>query len=158
MKHHILKTPNFMGGFTDLFLLGITRGALGVSDFTAGATTQAWNMDAIAIGDAIVFPCTHIDVVQAIAGAGPVTAATLSVGHTGATTAFNNVTDIFATTPTTTKDPIAATVPITRATASGYLTCDIVLTGGNASGITAGDIWIFVALSRYADRVTLRQV
>jgi hypothetical protein len=155
MRHQLAKRPPFVGGFTDLFILGMTAAAGGASDFTAAATTQAYNLDAFNIGDMVVFPCVHVDVITALAG-GSVSAATLSVGHTGAGTAFITTCNVFATTPATAHDAVAATVSLTRATSSGYLTADLATTGGNVSTLTAGEVWIWAAISRKLDRVTMR--
>lgn len=153
MKHSLTKNPSFCGGFTDLFMLGVGLAAAGASDFTAAATAQTSTLDALAIGDRV--SDVHVDVITALVGPS-LSAATLSVGHTGATTAFITTCNCFATTPTTAHDPVAATVPLTRATASGNLLGTWAATGANFDAVTAGEVWIWAVISRKADRVTLR--
>lgn len=95
MKHYSLKKPGMMGSFTDLFILGIGRAASFASDFTAAATQQTYNLTQLKKGD-IVLPAHALVAVRTNVSGGSISAATGSVGITGALTRFIKTVNLLA--------------------------------------------------------------
>jgi|GEM_PF-1302738 len=167
MRHFKLRnTQQFDGGFTDLFVLGtdtVPTNTNGVwsrtSDFTASATTQALTLLALNPGD-VVLSDAIILVKNKITGTN-ITAATLSLGLTGTLTSIISNSDVFTNIATgggVFSSPGGSgdnyqTTPIQSAK---NLVANLILTGGNASAITAGEIWIYVKIGRVQDLLTNR--
>jgi hypothetical protein len=154
MKHYILKEPQRIGGFTDLFIISTTANA-GGSDFTAAATGQTFTLDGLAIGDCVEYPLVRLDVKTPVSG-GAISAATLALGVTSATTQFLGASDVFTGTVAHFTPANSVTSYPTVSSAKDLL-ATLALTGANATAVTAGEIWIWVAVSRKADRLTDRQ-
>lgn len=156
MIHYKLRNVGqFDGGFTDLFIIGVNKvpPAVGstvfTSDFTAAATTQDIQLTAIAARD-VVLPNVLVDVIVPVTG-GTLSAVTISIGRNSAPTEFINAASVF-TSLTHADDGGVAGV----ATASDPLEARIGTVGDNVADATAGEIWIWATISRFADRYTLR--
>lgn len=175
MKHYNLRNgAQFNGAWTDLFILGTTRGAAGVSDFTAAALTQSFNLLPLTKGDVLMYPLAQAllkrSFTDAVGGGTPVTLANakLDVGTTsGATGLLTGVAaelsqtlspvpefNMYPLTP-----PLASAQPIrVTATSGQFITAAVTSTAGNLSTITFGEVWIYVCFMRGADWMRDRDV
>lgn len=134
-----------MGGFTDLFVVDVT------TDLDDADTAETLNLLALNIGD-IVFPQVALDVKTNVDGPS-LTAATGSVGVTGAVTQLTAASNLLAA-GNEHFVPGAAVGAYATVAADIYLVLDFALTGCNAADLTAGEIWVWANISRKADRLT----
>lgn len=152
MKHYILNKESQFGGagFTDLFILGATRAASQASDFTDADTSQQFTLITPAAGDIVTYPLAQAYTKIAFAGTG-LTAVAVDVGFTGSLEYFIKDGSMYAGN--------AAVAPVITSDTGGpksfdgstALTAVVATTGANLSAITAGEIWIYLALCRRTD-------
>lgn len=150
MIHHRIKCPEQNGGFTDLFIVGTTRGASGASDFTEAVddTDQAITLTALAQGD--VVHEVILDRVTAFAG---LTACNASVGVNGALTEFIGSSSLLAAGELTFKgDDQAYSTP--TGGKNLVINMDPAANTQALADLTAGEAYVWVRLTRRADRVT----
>lgn len=128
-----------MSGYTDIFVLK-------VADFKVLTNGTQIILCPLAVGDIIreVF----IDVRTAIVG--PTGTPTISVGNTATATQFTNTVSL-VTAPSTTLNNSGAPAAVAAAT---NLIVDFEAGGGNGAAATAGEVWIFANIKRWADRNT----
>lgn len=156
MRHCLLRNEQqFNGGFTDLFVVGMTHRA-GATDFieTTNDLDQVITLTDLALGD-IVWPDSCLLVKTAVAG---LTAANASLGVTGAVTQFIANSSLLSGgnkyfVPAGTLAPYA-TIASSK---SLILNIDPAANTEHVSSVTAGELWIYAKISRFADMVTLRQ-
>lgn len=173
MHHKNLRNfQTFQGGFTDLYILG-TKRANGAapsytptSDFTAAATTQTFILQALAVGDVVVYPRAQCWVKQKFTDhATEDTAATTlanlkaDIGYTGATTAFIAGTnaDLQQAVNSPTTGQAAGGGGYAHKTGTVNLLATLTSTAGNLSTITYGELYIYLALARVGEWVRDRQ-
>lgn len=117
-------------------------------DFTVAATSDTEAFESWPSGP-VWFLERWVDLDEAFAGAGPVSAATLSLGDAGAATELINAVDVFAT--------LGAKTTI-GARAYGYMESGhtpivtLTLTGGNCSGLTAGEATVYARIAYIEER------
>ncbi len=146
------KDP-FAGLFSDLFILGTTRGAAGVSDFTDADTQQDFTLLTPQAGDAVTYPLAQAYTKVGFAGTA-LTAVTLDVGFDAGST--------FLLDGAMFTENACAVAPLVSGAGgpkffngTELLTARIDTTGANLSAITSGEIWIYVNLCRRADYLNL---
>lgn len=153
MQHYILKnSAQFGGAYTDLFILGKTRAAAGASDFTAAATTQSYNLALLAVGDHVPMPLAVVMVKTAVAG---LTTPKMDVGTTDDADQFV----VGVNSDLATVNFVRASLAVSSAAggaysciaSSKYVTALITSGSENISTVTAGEVWIYAAISRVAD-------
>lgn len=168
MQHKpLLNHSQANGGFTDLYLLG-TKRVTGAapnytksSDLTAVALTQIITLQALAVGDCIVFPLAQAWVKQKFTDAvledgAPVALSGLlvNIGVTGQATKF--IAGVAGDAQQVINSPITA--PVAASTAHACLAAtNLIATftsaAGNLSTITWGDLYLYVAISRVGEYV-----
>jgi len=160
MKHYNRNRVAQWGGgaFTDLYILGTTRGAAGVSDFTAGALTQDFTLETPAAGDILTYPTLAAWCKIGFVGTA-VTNASLSAGISAGGVEFATSQTVLAV------NNGVATKSIDELTVAGAvkvfggatpLSVRITTVGGNLSVLTAGEVWIYLCILRVNDFITLR--
>ncbi len=143
MKQYTLnQMEKAQSGFTDLYILTI-------ADMTSLANSTDITLSKLVAGD-IVFPSKMLVEVRT-AVVGPTGTPTGSVGITGAVTQFTAATSVIATGYVA---PTGAAAYIV--TGSTNLLYDFQAGGGNGAAATAGEIWVWASISRYADRSVLK--
>ena len=165
MKHYVLNKEGQWGGapFTDLFIVGVKRGAGGSSDFTADDTTQTLTLTGLDIGDVVAYPA-QAWVKQkftdaAAEGGAPATLADLKadVGVTAALTQFIAGTDgDLINDPDYPIAPAAGGGPYPIQAASKEVLLTLTSSAGDMSTITFGELWIYLSLLRVAQFSTSR--
>jgi hypothetical protein len=156
MKHYVLNRESQWGGFpaTDLFILGATRAAAAASDFTDADTSQTFTLMTPAAGDIVTYPLAQAYTKIGFAGT-DLTAITLDVGFAGGEE-FIKDGSMF------TVNAGAGSVLCSQAggpkvfDGATTLSAVVVTTGANLSAITAGELWIFVCLTRITDQLLNR--
>src|ERR1044071_6909828 len=159
MKHYILNKESQWGGapFTDLFILGVKRGAAGASDFTTAGLSQTFTLTALGIGDVVAYPLAQAWIKKkftdaAAEGGPPTTLANLKadVGVTGATTQFIAGTngDLIQAPDYPITAPVAAGAPYATQAGSKNVLCTLTSSAGNISTITFGELWIYLSILR----------
>lgn len=148
MKSYVLNKAFQFGGFmaTRLHIIGYTRGAAGVSDFTDADTSQTFTLETPAAGDFLTYPGAVAFTKIAFAGTS-LTAVTLDVGFSGGEE-FLKDGAMFAAN--------ASILPLSTFAPKSFdgsttLTAKIDTTGANLSAITAGEIWIYTGIARRTD-------
>jgi hypothetical protein len=155
------KDP-FAGLFSDLFIVGTTRGAAGVSDFTAAATTQTITLLALNIGDILPYPLAQGLVAKRFTdGAEDAAATTLAnlkadVGVTSATTQLIAGTngDLQQDRGYPITSPTSGLAPYSTIATGKSLLLTLTSTAGNLNTITFGELWIYTNVMRVADYLT----
>jgi hypothetical protein len=156
MKHYVLNRAGQWGGasFTDLFVLGVGRAAAGASDFTDADTAQTITLMTPVAGDIITYPLVQAYTKIGFAG-GALSAIALDVGYSGGSEFLLNGAMYAAS--------AAAASPLVSGSGgpkvfdgATTLTAQLDTTGANLADITAGEIWIYVALCRVTDFLTNR--
>jgi hypothetical protein len=163
MKSYTLKDSQrgALNGFTDLFILGATRGTSGASDFTAAATSQSFNLKAMAVGDQVVYPLAAVFTKIAFTGTA-ISNVKCDVGSTDDADQFVVGTAGDLSTINFSRAALvvssAAGGPYSPNNATKYVTALVTNGGaGNVTAITAGEVWIYVAIARVKDFLTDRQ-
>lgn len=139
-----------LGPWTDLFILGVGRGAAGASDFTDADTQQDFTLLTPNAGDQLIYPlCCAFTKIGFAGGALSAVALDVGVAAGGAEAMLNGAmflqnASAVAITTGGTGGPVAFS-------GSNTLSARIDTTGANLSAITAGEIWIYVALARIND-------
>ena len=147
-RYNALADRKNFGPFTDMFILGATRGANGASDFTNAGLTQDFTLLTPAAGDQMILPLAAAFTLVTFAGTG-LTAVTIDVGRGAGGTegiAAGNVLTAGASIPAGAGAPIAF---------SGAQTLNVRVTavGANLNTLTAGEIRILIALLTVKDYV-----
>lgn len=147
------KDPLF-GMFTDLFIIGTTRGAAGVSDFTDGDNAQSFTLGTPAAGDQVTYPCAAAFTKVAFAG-DSVSAVALDVGFGAAGEEFIKDAAMVAITGSGaahTVDSAATAAGAKVFDGSTLMTATFTKTGGTTVALlTAGEVWIYVSWLRKAE-------
>ena len=145
-RYTVHPSDPYAGLFSDLFILGTTRGAAGVSDFTAGATTQNFALLTPGNGDCVTYPLAQAFTKIGFAG-GALSSVLLDVGFTNGSTFMLDQQMI--TLGAGGVSPLISGVggPKNFDGVIG-LTATIDTVGANLSAITAGEIFIYVTLCR----------
>jgi hypothetical protein len=130
-------------GYTHLFKL-VT------ADFSGGFSNVQLALLALNIGDAI-YNRSLVEVRTAVTG--PTGAPTVSLGVTSALT---QCTPTVAVNATGYAVPGGSQEAYVTVASSKSLTVDCQVGGGNGAAATAGEIWIWVALSLVADRLQIQ--
>lgn len=141
MKHYLTKDLQFVKeGFTDLFILA-------AADFSGGFNAANITLTALVKGDAVLGAL--IDVKTVVAG--PTGAPTLQVKTgTGAVAITPTCACKTATGAVTDNTIVGATI----STAAENLLLVTAAGGGDSAAATAGEIWVWVKISR-ADRFAI---
>lgn len=149
MKHYSAKTLEFTKeGFTDLFILSTnslpaTVGGAPVNDFSGGFNAISTTLTALAAGDAVLGAL--IDVVTPVVG--PTGAPTGQVKTGTGTVAITPTCAVKTATGAVTDNTVVGATISTAAENLVFLTA---AGGGDSAAATAGEIWIWVNISRVA--------
>ena len=157
-SYRIPKEAQFDGlDFTDLNIIGYTRGAAGVSDFTAAATNQVFDLVNLTNAASSILAFVHYPLwmIRVKTATLPTTTNMkvdlgIAASGTGDTTLFaGSASDL--ETAGAVYLPTNAIAPTKPSGASQYLTANVTSASGNVSTLTAGEIWIFTHLVRTGD-------
>ena len=161
MKHDLIKIPQNHNGFTDLFT--VTHADLVAA--AADGVLEAVTLDTLAFGDIVFDAMMEVKTAWGSPAATPVDTLTVSVGYTVATpTEFIAASNLITTGPVA----IAAKVAyghgetwVPYATPTGGVTMYAGFdadASGKPAETNAGELLIWMNISRWADRVGNRQL
>jgi hypothetical protein len=170
MIHYMLRNcQEAEGGFTDLWVIGTTRAYSASTktwgtDFTAAAVTQVYDLVQTTTSTGLPIYIVHYPLVMVAVKTGTLPGTTdikadigIAASQTGATT-FLAGTAADMETAGNFYVPVTAAAPASgQGSNSQFLTCRLTSASGNISTLTAGEIWIYAALSPVSEWLTNRQ-